>query len=168
MMIVLLWHYIEPTMAFATCHNSCTDKVRICIDFRYDFLCLMALYTVKHHYNARHYNANASLMQSILGSQIAPTCPHDHPQVAQHMGKRCEIIAVWLATAAMTPIYSHTNGIKQRYPTCWLCQYSRFKIDLWTNTLIIHLRCSENAIIRPIWRQDARMLKTIPVAIKVT
>ena len=124
--------------------------------------------TVKCHYNACHYNANASLTRSILGSQTAPTCPHDHPQVAQHMGKRCEIIAVWSATAAMTPLCSHTNGIKQRYPTCWLCQYSRFMIDIRSNTLIIHLRCSENAIIRPIWLLDARMLKTIPVAIKLT
>ena len=124
--------------------------------------------TVKCHYNACHYNANASLTRSILGSQTAPTCPHNHPQVAQHMGKRCEIIAVWSATAAMTPLCSHTNGIKQRYPTSWLCQYSRFMIDLRSNTLIIHLRCSENAIIRPIWLLDARMLKTIPVAIKLT
>ena len=104
-------------------------------------------YTVKCHYNACHYNANASLTRSILGSQTAPTCPHNHPQVAQHMGKRCEIIAVWSATAAMTPLCSHTNGIKQRYPTCWLCQYSRFMIDLRSNTQIIHLRCPENAII---------------------
>ena len=99
-------------------------------------------HTVKCHYNACHYNANASLTRSILGSQTAPTCPHNHPQVAQHMDKRCEITAVWSATAAMTPLCSHTNGIKQRYPTCWLCQYSRFMIDLQSNTLIIHLRCS--------------------------
>ena len=85
-----------------------------------------AHYTVKCHYNACHYNANASLTRSILGSQTAPTCPHDHPRVAQHMGKRCEIIAVWSATVAMTPLCSHTNEIKQRYPTCWLCQYNRF------------------------------------------
>ena len=124
--------------------------------------------TVKCHYNACHYNANASLTRSILGSQTAPTCPHDHPRVAQHMGKRCEIIAVWSATAAMTPLCSHTNGMKQRYPTCWLCQYSRFMIDLRSNTLIIHLRCSENAINRPIWLPDARMLKTISVVIKLT
>ena len=124
--------------------------------------------TVKCHYNACHYNANASLTRSILGSQTAPTCPHDHPRVAQHMGYRCEIIAVWSATAAMTPLCSHTNGIKQRYPTCWLCQYSRFMIDLRSNTLIIHLRYSENAINRPIWLPDARMLKTISVAIKLT
>ena len=124
--------------------------------------------TVKCHYNACHYNANASLTRSILGSQTAPTCPHDHPRVAQHMGYRCEIIAVWSATAAMTPLCSHTNGIKQRYPTCWLCQYSRFMIDLRSNTLIIHLRCPENAINRPIWLPDARMLKTISVAIKLT
>ena len=52
---------------------------------------------------------------------------------------------VWSATAAMTPLCSHTNGIKQRYPTRWLCQYSRFIIDLRSNTLIIPLRCSENA-----------------------
>ena len=124
--------------------------------------------TVKCHYNACHYNANASLTRSSLGSQTAPTCPHDHPRVAQHMGYRCEIIAVWSATAAMTPLCSHTNGIKQRYPTCWLCQYSRSMIDLRSNTLIIHLRCSENAINRPIWLLDARMLKTISVAIKLT
>ena len=124
--------------------------------------------TVKCHYNACHYNANASLTRSSLGSQTVPTCPHDHPRVAQHMGYRCEIIAVWSATAAMTPLCSHTNGIKQRYPTCWLCQYSRFMIDLRSNTLIIHLRCSENAINRPIWLPDARMLKTISVAIKLT
>ena len=123
--------------------------------------------TVKCHYNACYYNANASLTQSILGSQTAPTCPHNHPQVAQHMGKRCEIIAVWSATAAMTPLCSHTNGIKQRYPTYWSCQYSWFMIDLRSNTQIIRLRCSENAIIRPIWLLDARMLKTIPVAIKL-
>ena len=43
-------------------------------------------YTVKCHYNACHYNANASLTRSILGSQTVPTCPHDHPRVAQHMG----------------------------------------------------------------------------------
>ena len=125
-------------------------------------------YTVKCHYNACHYNANASLTRSILGSQTAPTCPHDHPRVAQHMGYRCEIIAVWSATAAMTPLCSHTNGIKQRYPTCWLCQYSRFMIDLRSNTMIIHLRCSEKAINRPIWLPDVRMLKTILVAIKLT
>ena len=124
--------------------------------------------TVKCHYNACHYNANASLTRSILGSQTAPICPHDHPRVAQHMGYRCEIIAVWSATAAMTPLCSHTNGMKQRYPTCWLCQYSRFMIDLRSNTLIIHLRCSENAINRPIWLPDARILKTISVAIKLT
>ena len=124
--------------------------------------------TVKCHYNACHYNANASLTRSSLGPQTAPTCPHDHPRVAQHMGRGCEIIAVWSATAAMTPLCSHTNGIKQMYPTCWLCQYSRFMIVLRSNTLIIHLRCSENAIIRPIWLLDARMLKTIPVAIKLT
>ena len=124
--------------------------------------------TVKCHYNACHYNANASLTRSSLGSQTAPTCPHDHPRVAQHIGYRCEIIAVWSATAAMTPLCSHTNEIKQRYPTCWLCQYSRFMIDLRSNTLIIHLRCSENAINRPIWLLDARMLKTISVAIKLT
>ena len=129
---------------------------------------LMKFTTVKCHYNACHYNANASLTRSSLGSQTAPTCPHDHPRVAQHMGYRCEIIAVWSATAAMTPLCSHTNGIKQRYPTCWLCQYSRFMIDLRSNTLIIHLRCSENAINRPIWLPDARMLKTISVAIKLT
>ena len=126
------------------------------------------LSTVKCHYNARHYNANASLTRSIFGSQTAPTCPHDRPRVAQHMGYRCEIIAVWSATAAMTPLCSHTNGMKQRYPTCWLCQYSRSMIDLRSNTLIIHLRCSENAINRPIWLPDARMLKTISVAIKLT
>ena len=120
-------------------------------------------YTVKCH-----YNANASLTWSILGSQTAPTCPHDHPRVAQHMGYRCEIIAVWSATAAMTPLCSHTNGMKQRYPTCWLCQYSRFMIDLRSNTLIIHLRCSDNDINRPIWLPDARVLKTISVAIKLT
>ena len=125
-------------------------------------------HTVKCHYNACHYNANASLTRSILGSQTAPTCPHDHPRVAQHMGYRCEIIAVWSATAVMTPLCSHTNGMEQRYPTCWLCQYSRFMIDLRSNTLIIHLRCSENAINRPIWLPDARMLKTISVAIKLT
>ena len=124
--------------------------------------------TVKCHYNACHYNANASLTRSILSSQTAPTCPHDHPRVAQHMGYRCEIMAVWSATAAMTPLCSHTNGMKQRCPTCWLCQYSRFMIDLRSNTLIIHLRCSENAINRPIWLPDARMLKTISVAIKLT
>ena len=28
----------------------------------------------------------------------------------------------------MTRLCSHTNEIKQRYPTCWLCQYSRFII----------------------------------------
>ena len=127
---------------------------------------LVGLNTVKCHYNACHYNANASLTRSILGSQTAPTCPHNHPQVAQHMGKRCEIIAVWSATAAMTPLCSHTNGIKQRYPTCWLCQYSRFMIDLRSNTQI-HLRCYENAIIWPIWLLDARMFKTIPVAMKL-
>ena len=93
---------------------------------------------------------------------------HDHPRVAQHMDYRCEIIAVWSATAAMTPLCSHTNGMKQRYPTCWLCQYSRFMIDLRSNTLIIHLRCSDNDINRPIWLPDARMLKTISVAIKLT
>ena len=126
------------------------------------------LLDAEHHTVKCHYNANASLTRSILGSQTAPTCPHDHPGVAQHMGKRWEIIAVWSATAAMTPLCSHTNGMKQRYPTCWLCQYSRFMIDLLSNTLIIHLRCSENAIIRPIWLLDARMLKTIPVAVKLT
>ena len=125
-------------------------------------------YTVKCHYNACHYNANASLTRSILGSQTAPTCPHDHPRVAQHVGYRCEIIVVWSATGAMTPLCSHTNGMKQRYPTCWLCQYSRLMIDLRSNTLIIHLRCSENAINRPIWLPNARMLKTISVAIKLT
>ena len=31
--------------------------------------------TVKCHYNACHYNANASLTGSILGSQTVPTCP---------------------------------------------------------------------------------------------
>ena len=127
--------------------------------------------TVKCHYNACHYNANASLTRSILGSQTAPAPWHalmTCPRVAQHMGKRCEIIAVWSATAAMTPLCSHTNGIKQTYPTCWSCQYSRFMIDLRSNTLIIHLRCSENATIPPIWLLDARMLKTIPVAIKLT
>ena len=122
----------------------------------------------KKNYNACHYNANASLTRSILGSQTAPTCPHDHPRVAQHMSYRCEIIAVWSATAAMTPLCSQTNGMKQRYPTCWLCQYSWFMINLRSNTLIIHLRCSENAINRPIWLPDARMLKTISVAIKLT
>ena len=132
------------------------------------FWVAVVMNTVKCHYNACHYNANASLTRSSLGSQTAPTCPHDHPRVAQHMGYRCEIIAVWSATAAMTPLCSHTNGKKQRYPTCWLCQYSRFMIDLRSNTLIIHLRCSENAINRPIWLPDARMLKTISVAIKLT
>ena len=47
---------------------------------------------------------------------------------------------VWSSTAAMTSLCSHTNGIKQRYPTCWLCQYNRFMIDLQSNTLIIHLQ----------------------------
>ena len=32
--------------------------------------------TVKCHYNACHYNANASLTRSILGSQTAPTSWH--------------------------------------------------------------------------------------------
>ena len=121
-------------------------------------------YTVKCHYNACHYNANASLTRSILGSQTAPTCPHDHPIVTQHMGYRCEMIAVWSATAAMTPLSSHTNGMKQRYPTCWLCQYSRFMIDFRSNTLIIHLRCSENAINRPIWlprRPDSTIFRAV-------
>ena len=135
--------------------------------FKYIFM-TEKLYTVKCHYNTCHYNANASLTWLILGSQTVPICPHDHPRVAQHMGKRCEIIAVWSATAAMTPLCSHTNGMKQRYSTCWLCQYSRFIIDLRSNTLIVHLRCSENAIIRPIWLLDAQMLKTIMVAIKLT
>ena len=140
-------------------------------DMEFQLTIYLTYITVKCHYNACHYNANASLTRSILGSQTAPTCPHDHPRVAQHMGYRCEIIAVWsatAATAAMTPLCSHTNGIKQRYPTCWLCQYSRFMIDLRSNTLIIHLRCPENAINRPIWLPDARMLKTISVAIKLT
>ena len=44
--------------------------------------------TVKFHYNACHYNANASLTRSILGSQTAPTCPHDHLRVAQHHGQK--------------------------------------------------------------------------------
>ena len=140
----------------------------ICPQAKFSILKSTCQSTVKCHYNACHYNANASWTRSILGSQTAPTCLHDHPRVAQHMGKRCEIIAVWSATAAMTPLCSHTNGIKQRYPTCWLCQYSRFMIDLRSNTLIIHLRCSENAFIRPTWLLDARMLKTIPVAIKLT
>ena len=43
-------------------------------------------YTVKCHYNACHHHANASLTRSVLGSQTAPPCPHDHPRVAQHMG----------------------------------------------------------------------------------
>ena len=34
------------------------------------------IYTVKCHYNACHYNANASLTRSILGSQTAPTSWH--------------------------------------------------------------------------------------------
>ena len=50
------------------------------------WLALIKSCTVKCHYNACHYNANASLTRSILGSQTAPTCPHDHPRVAQHMG----------------------------------------------------------------------------------
>ena len=33
-------------------------------------------YTVKCHYNACHYNANASLTRSILGSETAPTSWH--------------------------------------------------------------------------------------------
>ena len=28
----------------------------------------------------------ATIMRSMFGSQTAPTCPHDHPRVAQHMG----------------------------------------------------------------------------------
>ena len=151
--------YINSTAASGWCHVY---------DYQtHDFMIIRNAYTVKCHYNACHYNANASLTRSILGSQTAPTCPHNHPQVAQHMGKRCEIIAVWSATATMKPLCSHTNDIKQRYPTCWLCQYSRFMIDLRSNTQIIHLRCSENAIIWPIRLLDARMLKTIPVAIKL-
>ena len=117
--------------------------------------------TVKCHYN--------TIDPWLPNRAHIMTCPHDRPRVAQHMGKRCEImITVWSAAAAMTPLCSHTNGIKQRYPTCWSCQYSRFMIDLRSNTLIIHLRCSENATIRPIWLLDARMLKTILVAIKLT
>ena len=149
------------------CRKANADKNDMSY-WKYSKTLYVQMTTVKCHYNACHYNANASLTRSILGSQTAPTCPHNHSQVAQHMGKRCEIIAVWSATAAMTPLCSHTNGIKQRHPTCWLCQYSRFMIDLRSNTLIIHLRCSENAIIRPIWLLDALMLKTIPVAIKLT
>ena len=34
------------------------------------------IYTVKCHYNACHYSANASLTRSILGSQTAPTSWH--------------------------------------------------------------------------------------------
>ena len=149
-------------------HREFSSNYFILRDKRCNITTLHSDITVKCHYNACHYNANASLTRSSLGSQTAPTCPHDHPRVAQHMGYRCEIIAVWSATAAMTPLCSHTNGIKQRYPTCWLCQYSRFMIDLRSNTLIIHLRCSENAINRSIWLPDARMLKTISVAIKST
>ena len=37
---------------------------------------LIGHYTVKCHYNACHYNANASLTRSILGSQTAPTSWH--------------------------------------------------------------------------------------------
>ena len=47
---------------------------------------ISASYTVKCHCNAFHYNTNASLTRLILGSQTMPTCPHDHPRVAQHMG----------------------------------------------------------------------------------
>ena len=35
----------------------------------------LKLGTVKCHYNACHYNANASLTRSILGSQTAPSWP---------------------------------------------------------------------------------------------
>ena len=163
--VVLPAILFSPKIKFATRKTAIYSTVSVHF---WKFRWWYNVCTVKCHYNACHYNANASLTRSILGSQTAPTCPHNHPQVAQHMGKRCEIIAVWSATAAMTPLCSLTNGIKQRYPTCWLCQYSRFMIDLRSNTLIIHHRCSENAIIRPIWLLDARMLKTIPVAIKLT
>ena len=37
---------------------------------------LFCTYTVKCHYNACHYSANASLTRSILGSQTAPTSWH--------------------------------------------------------------------------------------------
>ena len=72
------------------------------------------------------------------------------------------MFTVWLTTAAMTPLCCHTNERKQRYPTYWLCQYSQFMIDLWSNTLIIHLLCTENAIIGPIWLPDALDVKNNP------
>ena len=186
-LILEVWHFdCELVMPYGIMdlgqHWSGTDVDLIWIaplrtnfrsesEYKYFILKIINLNTVKCHYNACHYNANASLTRSILGSQTAPTSWHalmTVPEWLKHMGKRCEIIVVWSATAAMTPLCSHTNGIKQTYPTCWSCQYSRFMIDLRSNTLIIHLRCSENATIRPIWLLDARMLKTIPVAIKLT
>ena len=98
--------------------NGHVQKISNKISKSFGIMCKLKRFlpqnTVKCHYNACHYNANASLTRSILGSQTAPTCPHDHPRVAQHMGYRCEIIAVWSATAAMTPLCSHTNGMKQR------------------------------------------------------
>ena len=44
-----------------------------------------------------HYNVNTSLMRLILGSQTAPTCPHDHPRVDQLLGHSSSLVAIVLS-----------------------------------------------------------------------
>ena len=127
-------------------------------------------YTVKCHYNACHYNTNASLTRSTFGSQTAPTSWHalmtipewlstwakgvkssrsDRPQRQWHL-----FVPIQLEQNKRIPLAGHVNTVDS-----WL---------IFDQTLIIHLRCSENATIQPIWLLHPRMLKTIPVAIKLT
>ena len=72
---------------FINCHLwPLWSQIQLCLlwDRKKTWIAHTELSTVKCHYNSCHYNANASLTRSILGSQTPPTCPHDHPRVAQH------------------------------------------------------------------------------------
>ena len=120
---------------------SCTRK-----DFNYLHQCgvmLETVNTVKCHYNACHYNANASLTRSILGSQTAPSWPS--PSGSAHWQR------VWNHRCLIghrgndTPLFSYKwNKTKVSH----LLIMSMESINYWSSIklLIIPLRCSENNI----------------------
>ena len=69
----------ESLSFFLMFHSNCSVIVKVVAFIRryeWDVSVILHVDTVKCHYNACHYNANASLTRSILGSQTAPTSWH--------------------------------------------------------------------------------------------
>ena len=68
--------------------------------------------TVKCHYNACHYNANASLTRSILGSQTAPTSWHALMTVP-------EWLSTWAKVWNHRGLIGHSGNDTSLFPYNW-------------------------------------------------